>query len=167
MRPDRQAVGKRGSPTLQAPTALGVAAVVTGTGVGVGVGAVVGVGSLVPCVEEHNIHTGDVERHPGCQHDACLGDQNRLLFLKQPLLLLLLPVHLSLPEVVHHGQHHEDSIIDSACCQGGYPHCQVLPANNGHLTSQLTSLPRPFSVTAFSIVSDFSTMTIFSTLAIF
>jgi len=66
-------------------------------------------------VHEHDVHTGDVEGHPRGQHDAGLG----------------------LPEVVHDGKDHEESIICSAGTEGGHPDKQVSPAvagrmNEGH-----------------------------------
>ena len=46
-------------------------------------------------VHEHIIHTGDVEWHAWSEHDTGLG----------------------LPEVVHHGEGHENDIIGSASCE--------------------------------------------------
>ncbi len=54
-------------------------------------------------VHEDNVDAGDVQGHPGRQHDA----------------------RLRLPEVVHERQRHEDGVVHSASdeCQG--PHHQV------------------------------------------
>ena len=56
-------------------------------------------------VHEDHVDTGNVERHPGCEHDAGLG----------------------LPEVVHHGQHHKEGVVGSARHQSGRPHRDVNP----------------------------------------
>ena len=40
-------------------------------------------------------------------------------------------VYLGLPEVVHHGQHHEDGVIGGAGGEGSQPNCQVLSGCDG------------------------------------
>ena len=57
-------------------------------------------------VHEDHVDTGDVQRHPGGQHDAGLG----------------------LPEVVHDGQHHEEGVVGRAGTERGHPDKEVGPA---------------------------------------